>query len=64
LLDPTHTCSTTSEWIRTARRTELLWEEGDDEEVGVMIAAVEGVKDVKLPVIKKFKRELGKLRAA
>ena len=38
--------------------------EGDDEEVDVMIAAVEGIKDVKLPVIKKFKRELGKLRAA
>ena len=36
--------------------------EGDEEEVAVMLAAVEGIEGVKLPVVKKFKRELAKLR--
>jgi hypothetical protein len=36
--------------------------EGDAEEVGVMIGAVQGIVGVKLPVVKKFKRELATLR--
>ena len=36
--------------------------DGDDEEVADMIAAVEAVEGVKKPTVKKFKRELAKLR--
>ena len=36
--------------------------DGDEEEVAVMLAAVEGMDGVKLPIVKKFKRELAKLR--
>ena len=34
----------------------------DEEEVADMLAAVEGIAGVKKPAIKKFKRELAKLR--
>ena len=36
--------------------------DGDEEEVAVMLAAVEGIDGVQLPIVKKFKRELAKLR--
>ena len=36
--------------------------DGDEEEAAVMLAAVEGIDGVKLPIVKKFKRELAKLR--
>ena len=36
--------------------------DGDDEEVADMIAAVEAVEGIKKPTVKKFKRELAKLR--
>eukprot|EP01047_Picozoa_sp_COSAG01_P006058 COSAG01_NODE_215_length_21709_cov_141.101217_35_plen_166_part_00 len=36
--------------------------DGDEEEVGVMLAAVAGMEGVKLPIVKKFKCELAKLR--
>ena len=36
--------------------------DGDDEEVAAIVAAVEGIDGVKLPTVKKFKRELAKLR--
>ena len=36
--------------------------EGDEEEVADMIAAVEAVEGIKKPTVKKFKRELAKLR--
>ena len=36
--------------------------DGDEEEIAVMLAAVEGMHGVKLPIVKKFKRELAKLR--
>eukprot|EP01048_Picozoa_sp_COSAG05_P000363 COSAG05_NODE_9_length_39734_cov_180.598067_27_plen_1828_part_00 len=37
--------------------------DGDEEEVAYMLAAVEGIAGIKLPVVKKFKRELAKIRA-
>ena len=36
--------------------------DADEEEVADMLAAVEGIVGVKKPTIKKFKRELAKLR--
>ena len=36
--------------------------EGDEEEAAAIVAAVEGIDGVKLPTVKKFKRELAKLR--
>ena len=36
--------------------------EGDDEEVAYMIEAVQAMEGIKLPTIKKFKRELAKVR--
>ena len=36
--------------------------DADEEEVADMLAAVEGIAGVKKPTIKKFKRELAKLR--
>ena len=36
--------------------------EADEEEVGDMVAAVEGIDGVKKPTVKKFKREVAKLQ--
>ena len=36
--------------------------DGDDEEVAYMISAVEGIAGIKLPIVKKIKRELAKVR--
>ena len=37
--------------------------DGDEEEVQDIIAAVEGIDGIKKPTVKKFKRELAKIRA-
>lgn len=65
----------TAEWLKTLDLqvcTDALNElgydkidsitEGDEEEVAAIVAAVEGIDGVKLPTVKKFKRELAKLR--
>jgi hypothetical protein len=39
-----------------------LVEDGDAEEVGDMVAAVEAVEGIKKPTVKKFKRKLAKVR--
>ncbi len=36
--------------------------EADEEEVGDMVAAVEGIDGIKKPTVKKFKREVAKLQ--
>ena len=39
-----------------------MLEEGDEEEVADILAAIEAIEGVKKPTVKKFTRELKKLR--